>query len=273
MFSIKLRNSVASCFFIFTLTNATAQIKIGEHFRLTGNTSTQYTFYNTKGVNGGFGAPQRPTHYPQLISRLNLSYKSFSIPITLNLNPTIQFLGAINTPMEGPKSLNIFEYLAHPTNRIYANPKYKSFKFHLGHFVNQYSLLSSGDIKVFGVGADYSKGPNTIRIQRGIIQPRVANVAFNFNNGTYRRNLTAINITRKINKDLKVGLNGALSGDNLNTLEISPTANLPQKSATLSFTGNYKVDKNTQISGEIANSSWAPNALLADTLREFGLIM
>jgi hypothetical protein len=268
-------NRLHICFIVFVLLivfDANAQITIGDNFKISGNTSTQYTYYNTQNINGGNGFPQRPTHYPQFMGRLSLQYKSLSIPVDLSLNPTLQFSGVINTPMEGPRSLNIFEYLAHPTNRIYLNPTYKSFKIHLGHFINPYSRLSSGDMKIFGLGADYTRGNNTFRFQRGIIQPRVANVDFNFNNGTFRRNLTAAQFKRKLDNKKTVGVNLSLASDNINSLDTLPLFNLPQKTATVSFTGSYKLKKHTLITGEIANSSWASNALLKDTLREFGLL-
>ncbi len=232
----------------------------------------QYSFYQDTSVNGGFGAPQRPTHLPQFYGTLSLRHKSgLTLPITLNLNPLIQVQGAINTPMEGPKSVNILEYLSHPTNRIYINPTYKKTKLHAGHFVNVYSNLTAGDIKVFGLGVDHTQGQNLYRFQHGIIQPRVQNVLFNFNNGNYRRTLTAAKFSRNHSKKLQYGASIALARDQENSLEEAPVFRTPQKSAVLSLESKYSFNKTSFAQIEIANSAWSPNSTLGDSSRPFAL--
>lgn len=251
---------------------ANAQVKLGKSIQLTGQLNFQYSYYRDTAINGGFGAPQRPTHFPQFNGRFSINHKSgLRIPFDLTLNPLIQVTGAINTPMEGPKSLSIFQYLAHPTNNIYFHPSYKNVNLHVGHFIRPYSSLSVGDIKVFGVGSDYKKGDWKFAAQYGIIQPRVLNVLFNFNNGAYRRTLTAFSVSRNHSKKLTYGLALALAGDQINSLETAPTFTTPQKSGVLSGESTYRWNKNTSIHVELANSSWAPNAGLGDSSRSFGL--
>ncbi|MBO6516746.1 MAG: hypothetical protein JJ975_09360 [Bacteroidia bacterium] len=249
-----------------------AQVNLGGGLKLSGNTTLQYLYSANKSINNGFGAPKRPTHFPQFMGRLSLDYKNkLRIPISLVLNPIMQFNGGINTPMEGPSSLNIFQYLSHPSNQVYVNPTYKGITFHLGHFVQFYSKLSVGDMKVFGVGAEYKHNNMSFAVQRGVLQPRVLNVAFNFNNGAYQRSLTAFRWQVKPNKKLDVGVNLALTGDRESSLDETPLFTRPEKTAVLSAQSKYKLDKNTQFQLEVSSSSYAPDATLADTLREFGI--
>jgi len=263
---------LVGCCLVLTSTEIHAQVDLGKGFRLTGNVTLQYLFTAYSSLNNGFGAPKRPTHLPQFVGRLSLNYKkSLRIPINIVLNPIMQFNGGINTPMEGPKSLNIFQYLSHPTNQIYANPTYKNVRFHLGHFVQFYSPLSAGDMKVFGVGAEFKKNNMSFAVQRGVLQPKVLNVAFNFNNGAFQRSLTALQWKMSPSKKLSTGVNFAFVTDQQKSLDELPSFTKPEKSAVISVQSQYKLDKNTQIKLEVSSSSWAPDATLADTLREFGI--
>ncbi len=250
-----------------------AQLNLGAGLSLSGNTSIHYQYYNTKLDPGAFVFPRQPTHYPQYRANLALKYKNaFKIPIQIALSPVIQVNQfGINTPVEGPKSLSIFEFLSHPANHIYINPSYKSANIHLGHFIQRYSELSTGDIKVFGIAADYKMNNFKFSAQRGLIQPKVANVAFNFNNGTYKRSLTAFRIGIENSDQLSTALQFSYVGDKQASLEEVPMVNKPEKSGVVSLSSTYKLDKKTSLGFEIANSSWAPNTLAVDTLREFGL--
>lgn len=270
MFTGRLRHGFLVCTLLVSSV-AFAQIKIGNNLKITGSTNFQYAYYSFNNINNGAGAPKQPTHFPQFAGRFSVNYKnSLRIPVSLYLNPLIQVSGAINTPMEGPNSLNIFQYLSHPSNNIYANPSFKNIKFHLGHFTQAYSPLTVGDIKVFGIGAEYSFGKMSIAAQRGVIQPRVLNTIFNFNNGAYTRRLTAFSWRMKPGEKLKVGANFAFTGDNQNSLEQAPSFTVPEQSAVISVESKYQYSKQSHVRLEISSSSWAPNLSLGDSLREFG---
>lgn len=252
---------------------AFAQLNLGGGVVLSGNTSFNYQYYTTQNENNAFGSIRQPKHYPQFAANFNFDYKGkLRIPIRIYLSPVVQVSGfGVNTNAEGPKSLNILRYLMHPANQIYLQPKFKDIRFHLGHFIQPYSPLTAGDIKVFGLGAEYDLGAMSFAIQRGVIQPRVANVDFNFNNGSYRRSLTALNFKMKVNKQLRTGVSFALVGDNQNSLETAPMAKTPQRSGVLSISSNYRINKTSHVKIELANTSWAPNLTATDTLREFGV--
>ncbi|MFY0643542.1 MAG: hypothetical protein JXR19_03680 [Bacteroidia bacterium] len=273
MFSLKLKAILGLLVILFALPETHAQINLGGGLSLSGNTSLQYQYYNSTAFNNGFSNIRQPTHYPQFNANLTLDWKNkLSIPLNIFITPVIQ-VGAfgVQTPAEGPKSLNPLQFLMHPANRLYARPSYKNFTFHLGHFIQHYSPLSTGDIKVFGVGADYQMNHMRVSLQRGIIQPKVPNNAFNFNNGAYRRTLTAINLVTNKKGKLNNGISFAFVDDHQNSLEAVPMARNPEKSAVLSLFSRYRVSKKTQVELEIANTSWAPNVTATDTLREFGV--
>ena len=273
MLSLKLRAVIGLLVLHCILPETTAQINLGGGLSLSGNTSLQYQFYNSSAFNGGFANIRQPKHYPQFNARLTLEWKKkLSIPLDIYITPIIQVGGfGVQTPAEGPKSLNPLQFLLHPANRIYAKPSYKNFTFHLGHFIQHYSPLSTGDIKVFGLGADYQMNALRLSVQRGIIQPRVPNNSFNFNNGAYRRTLTAVHLKTNKKGKLNHGISFAFVGDNQNSLDSVPMARNPEKSAVLSLFSRYRISKKTQLEVELANTSWAPNVTATDTLREFGV--
>ncbi|MBR9860417.1 hypothetical protein GYB22_06645 [bacterium] len=251
---------------------ALAQLNLGGGSRLTGTTNFHYQFYNTQSINNGTGNIRQPKHLPQFSGIYNLHLaKGFDIPIQLYLRPVVQVNAfGVNTPAEGPKSLTILEYLSHPVNRIYLNPKYKNFEFHIGHFIQPYSELSSGDIKVFGLGFGYDAGAWSIAAQRGMIQPLVVGNAFN-TRSTYRRSLNAVSFGRNLSEDLLISVSLSLVGDNKNSLDSVPMFTRPERSAALAVNGNYKINQKHRLFLELANTAYAPNTLATDTLREFSV--
>ena len=251
---------------------AMSQIQLGEGISLSGNTNLQYQFYNTNPFNGGFNSIRQPNHLPQFNARLELNVKNkLRVPLEVFITPVIQVNGiGINTPAEGASSLNPLQFLMHPAQRLYARPSLYGFTFHLGHFVQPYSGLSAGDIKVFGIGADYQLNNIKLSAQRGIIQPRVPNNAFNFNNGAFRRSLSAIRVEGTGSSKWRHGFSFAFVDDQVNSLETLPFARNPEKSAVASWFARFNQSKATQYQFELANTSWAPNVSAADTTSEFG---
>ncbi len=249
-----------------------SQVQLGEGISLSGHTKLQYQFYNSNAFNGGFNNIRQPMHLPQINARLELNIKNtVRVPLEVFITPVIQVPGfGVNTPAEGAKSLNPLQFLMHPAQRLYARPSLYGFTFHLGHFVQPYSGLSTGDIKVFGLGADYQFKSIKLSAQRGIIQPRVPNNIFNFSNGSFRRTLSAVRVEGTAPNKWRHGFSFAFVDDHVNSLEVLPMANNPEKSAVASWFARYNQSKQTQYQFEIANSSWAPNVSATDTLNEFG---
>jgi hypothetical protein len=260
---IWLRVALAFCSGASLSGVTTAQVQPSRSDGLTADFALRYQFYRFS-TSGGFGTGRYPTHLPRFDANgeYRLSDK-FSIPFALRIGRTLPSPLIINPPTKQ----SLTQYLLHPGTMVYLGPKWRHLQLHLGSQTPYFSELSIGDLQLFGLGATYEAGSYRFFGVAGIGQRHIEPTGIL--TGAFRRDVLAFRVERKLQDKHVVGLNLVHAKDRLQSVDTVFPLLLPQKGIIISANGNFKLNSNLTVNGEVANAAFASDTRVDSLDSEF----
>lgn len=229
-------------------------------WQLTGDMGAYGDFYSMDADSVGAIAPRRPGTLGRLVFNSSLSYKDFSLPISLIL-PTGQY-GVMVPPVnsqEGQPLKNLGQLIKNPLNRIGIAPKYKWAQLMLGSQVPQYSELSVGDLAVFGVGINLTPKKFRFSFFAGTSQLAVEEDTINNIQGIYARKIYSAKIGYGYEDSSHIYIIASKMVDDTTSLKNRPLSNMPQSGVLNALDFRINLTKKTYIKGEVAGSAFTRN--------------
>jgi len=154
-------------FLTFFPTCLIAQVDTVDRFvQFSGSLSLSYDAYNYNTINYNTFRPRYDADIFRVSANASIKFgKYLSIPFGLNVSTQNYSYNLPSLPEE-----NFIDYVRNPRNNIHIDPTYKWIKAHIGSHSPQYSQLTTGDIRIFGVGVDMNPGKFILSTSYGISQ-------------------------------------------------------------------------------------------------------
>ncbi|MFT6128073.1 MAG: hypothetical protein ACJAXY_000995 [Nonlabens sp.] len=230
--------------------------------QINGSIGFFYDYYHFYEENYAAFRPRYPENLLRLNAQLNLKLgKHFSIPFSVNVtNQEVLY----NLPSVPDQSA--LEYLQNPANNISINPKYKWAQAFIGTQTPQYSVLTTGDIPVFGAGLEINPGKFILSATYGKSQRAIEpNIGLNIP-GAYEQNIVAARIGVGKIEGSRFTINVVKIEDDITSVDTAPIGIDPIEGFTLSPYAEFKIFKKLKISTETAGSIYTSDLLNAGVL-------
>ncbi|WNJ16091.1 hypothetical protein [Pontibacter sp. G13] len=227
-----------------------------------GTVSVSHYFYNRAAGAIPFEFPRQPNNLIRFQAQTAFKRgNDFYLPVQIRLNNNLNFSPLQPSPLGNS---NFWQYIAHPGNRIYLGPRYKSFQGHIGSHIPIQSELSVGDQQIFGLGGEFQVRQYKIMASVGTARTAVPNFSFGRSQWSFR-------IEQTIQKRFTVGVNLARFRDQIGSVENPGFGILPQQTGLITVDVKGQLNQQVSFEAELGQGSWAPNSQIQDTTSEFGI--
>lgn len=220
-----------------------------------GNIGIYYDVYTYNQNNYDNFRARYPSNLFRLNASMSLSFgQYFTVPISLNVtNQKVLF-----TYPQLPQG-NIVDYIKNPKNNISIKPKYKWIQGYIGTQTPTYSELTTGDMRIFGIGADINPKKFIFSFSHGISQLAIEpNKEFNME-GAYKQKMTAFRIGIGSIQGSKFTLNVVKVKDDVNSITEKPLYSKPIDGVTVSPLLETRLFKKLFLKTETAASIFTNN--------------
>lgn len=154
---------------------------------------------------------------------------------------------------------NLIDFIQNPRNDISINPEYKWIKSYFGSQTPNYSLLTTGDKPIFGVGIDLNPGKFIFSANYGLSQRAIeSDATFNIV-GAYKQKILATRIGYGKVDGSKFILNFVKVKDDINSVINEPLYDNPIEGITISPLLELKIKEKLVLKTETAVSLFTSN--------------
>lgn len=240
--------------------------------------NTKFSIHGTAGVSyEGYGldltpGPPTPRFYnarrPWNVVRFNFNpvvkMGKWTIPANFNFSP---MQTNFTTPAV-PGRQSFWQFLTNPMNNFGINPTLGKTELLLGTQYIKYSDLSTGDLGIFGAGANLSPGKFRIKAFAGVSQRPINYLAPGFGPigtaGAYQRNHYMLQLGLEKEAKYFVGFNFVKSKDKAGSVSPSPLPPLlsplqPMDNMIVSFVAKTQTKKGWLYNVEVGQSFYTRN--------------
>jgi hypothetical protein len=177
-----------------------------------------------------------------------------SIPFGIRISNQTTLYNLPSLPEE-----NLIDFLQNPKNDISINPEYKWIKSYFGSQTPNYSLLTTGDTPIFGIGIDLNPGKFIFSANYGLSQRAIeSNAMFNIA-GAYKQKILATRIGYGKIDGPKFILNFVKVKDDINSVINAPLFDNPIEGITISPLLELKIKEKIVFKTETAASIYTSN--------------
>ena len=256
-------------FATFFLCNSIIAQEKEKTVQFNGNIGLFFDTYNYSEENYPTFRPKYPENELRLNANATLQIGEYlSIPFGISISNQKTLYNLPELPEE-----NLIDFIQNPKNDISINPEYKWIKSYFGTQTPNYSLLTTGDTPIFGVGVDINPGKFIFSANYGLSQRAIESDAMFNIVGAYKQKIVATRIGYgkidgpkftlnfvKVKDDVNSVINTPLYDDPIEGITIAPLIELNIKeklfftteTAASIFTSN--LDNNFTIDDEIIES-------------------
>jgi hypothetical protein len=225
-------------------------------FTYSGQVSVQGEWYRMRSV-GAEIRPRRPDEMYRFMGSGSIGIKGIQIPFSMMLANNQR---NINTPI--PLDQNLFEFITNPVNSVGFAPQLKFGKALMGTYVPKFMHFTSGDIRVFGLGADMLLAKKwRVAFHGGNAQLPVAQNPVLGITGAYTRRMYSGKFGYGADDATHLHVGFMRSSDIVGSVPEVLSQIAPQENLVFSVGGKYKIGQTYYVEGEIARSAFTENTL------------
>ena len=212
-------------------------------------------FYSMVSDTNGAVPPRRPGATGRLVFNASLSYKAFSMPISVSFSE-----GQTSVVLPHYDRSNIIRFIKDPTsNNFGIAPKYKWIQAFLGTQVMKYSELSVGDIPIFGAGFALTPGKFRFSCFTGASQQAIEEDTAKHIQGVFSHKLYMVKIGYGKEEASHIYLISTGMAEWTKSLKKRPINTMPQEGWLNSLDYRINLGKEFYMKGEIAASIFTRN--------------
>lgn len=220
-----------------------------------GNIGLFFDTYNYSEENYPNFRPKYPENELRLNANATLQIgEYFSIPFGISISNQKTLYNLPELPEE-----NLIDFIQNPKNDISINPEYKWIKSYLGSQTPNYSLLSTGDTPIFGIGMDINPGKFIFSVNYGLSQRAIESDAMFNIVGAYKQKILATRIGYGKIDGPKFTLNFVKVKDDVNSVINAPLYDDPIEGITISPLLELKIKEKLLFKTETAASIFTSN--------------
>lgn len=251
-----------ACLFLFVVSSIVAQPLIAQEspWKFSGRATITHDYYNLES-DESLRRARRPQHLTRLIFTPTLSYKRFSLPVTVmlssqgtnNITPPGQFGSAYALFNEIQSFEDLVNYLQNPINNVGIAPEIgDDLKLYAGTHLPQYSPLTVGNISIFGAGLEWTPKNLFIQANYGVSQHGIeADSASNIV-GAYKRTQYSGRIGVGDQQKSFLALSVIGGRDDTNSISTRPIEITPQASFATALECRLQMGKHVAWGAEAA---------------------
>ncbi|UMB55434.1 hypothetical protein MKD41_08155 [Lutibacter sp. A64] len=240
--------------FIFTSSFIFSQKK-EQKITFSGNIGLFFDTYNYSEENYPTFRPKYPENELRLNANATIQIGEYlSIPFGVSISNQKTLYNLPSLPEE-----NLIDFIQNPKNDISINPEYKWLKGYLGSQTPNYSLLTTGDTPLFGIGIDINPGKFIFSTNYGLSQRAIESDALYNIVGAYKQKIIATRIGYGKIDGPKVTLNFVKVKDDVNSVTNTPLYDDPIEGITISPLIEFKIVEKLLFKTETAASIFTSN--------------
>ena len=245
--------------------NARAQSGKSDFFKINGQISFSYENYSYSTINYDNFRARYPDDLIKFNANTTLYFgKYFKIPVGVNYSNQQFAYFVPEIPQNG-----LYDYIRTPRNNFHINPTYKWARLDLGTYTSKYSDLTTGNVRVFGVGFEINPGKFILSAHYGTSQIAVDAVPEYHLPGAYERNFMSARIGYGKIKGGKFTLNMVKIKDDVNSVNVKPVGVKPMEGISFAPLLEIHLFKNLTLKTETGASITTKDLLAKDDLLSY----
>ena len=220
-----------------------------------GNIGLFFDIYNYSEENYPNFRPKYPDNELRLNANATLQIGEYlSIPFGISISNQKTLYNLPSMPEE-----NLIDFIQNPKNDISINPEYKWVKSYFGSQAPNYSLLTTGDTPIFGIGFDINPGKFIFSTNYGLSQRAIeSDATFNIV-GAYKQKILATRIGYGKIDGPKFTLNFVKVKDDINSVINTPLYDDPIEGITIAPLIELNIKEKILFKTETAASIFTSN--------------